>query len=116
MLPQTAVSIIGGAWLCKFVFYAFAIPLTLQIFPGASDEATHVGMIAARPGSNVISRWLGDFLVRNDGYRTQTRFVRLRNRFAAISLSLIKIGVDEAAMIPIPAIEVTVLLRFFRCI
>ena len=49
MLAQTAISIIGGALVAQGVlFYAFAIPLTLQIFPGASNEATYVGMIMRR--------------------------------------------------------------------
>ena len=49
MLPQTAIRIIGGALVIQsLLFYAFAMPLTLQIFPGASDEATHVGMVMRR--------------------------------------------------------------------
>ena len=49
MLPQTAIRIIGGALVLQgLLFYAFATPLTLQIFPGASDEATHVGVVMRR--------------------------------------------------------------------
>ena len=49
MRPQTALRIIGGALVVQgLLFYAFATPLTLQIFPGASDEATHVGAIMRR--------------------------------------------------------------------
>ena len=76
MLPQTAVRIIGVALILQgLVFYAFATPLT-AIFHG-SDEATHVGVIMRR-GLAAMS-FLADayFLVRNEGYRTQTRFVRL---------------------------------------
>ena len=47
------------------------------------------------------------FLVRNDGYRTTKRVLfGCAIGFAAISLSLIKISVDEAAVIPLPAIGV----------
>ena len=109
MLPQTAVSIIGGALVVQgLLFYAFAIPLTLQIFPGASDEATHVGMIMRR-GLAAMSFLAGlvIFLVRNEGYRTTKRVLfGCAIGFAAISLSLIKISVDEAAVIPLPAIGV----------
>ena len=107
MLPQTAVRIIGGALVLQsLVFYAFATPLTLQIFPGASDEATHVGMIMRR-GLAAMSFLAGlvIFLVRNDGHRTTKRVLfGCAIGFAAISLSLIKINFDEAAVIPLPAI------------
>ena len=109
MLPQTAVRIICGALVVQgLFFYAFATPLTLQIFPGASDEATHVGMIMRR-GLAAMSFLAGlvIFLVRNDGYRTTKRVLfGCALGFAAISLSLIKISVDEAAAIPLPAIGV----------
>ena len=107
MLPQTAVSIIGGALVVQsLLFYAFAIPLTLQIFPGASDEATHVGMIMRR-GLAAMSFLAGlvIFLVRNEGFRTTKRVLfGCAIGFAAISLSLIKNIFDEAAVIPLPAV------------
>ena len=90
------------------VFYAFATPLTLQIFPGASDEATHVGVIMRR-GLATMSFLAGlvIFLVRNDGYRTTKRVLfGCAIGFTAISLSLININVDRAAVIPLPAIGV----------
>ena len=109
MLPQTAVSIIGGALVVQsLLFYAFAIPLTLQIFPGASDEAIHVGMIMRR-GLAAMSFLAGlvIFLVRNEGNRITKRVLfGCAIGFAAISLSIIKINVDEAAVIPLPAIGV----------
>ena len=109
MLPQTAVSIIGGALVVQsLLFYAFAIPLTLQIFPGASDEAIHVGMIMRR-GLAAMSFLAGlvIFLVRNEGNRITKRVLfGCAIGFAAISLSMIKINVDEAAVIPLPAIGV----------
>ena len=47
--PQTAIRIIGGGLVLQgLLFYGFATPLTMQIFPGASDEAVHVGMIMRR--------------------------------------------------------------------
>jgi hypothetical protein len=109
MLPQTAVSIIGGALVVQsLLFYAFAIPLTLQIFPGASEEAIHVGMIMRR-GLAAMSFLAGlvIFLVRNEGNRITKRVLfGCAIGFAAISLSMIKINVDEAAVIPLPAIGV----------
>ena len=107
MLPQTAIRIIGGALVLQsLLFYAFATPLTLQIFPGASDEATHVGIIMRR-GLAAMSFLAGlvIFLVRNESYRTTKRVLfGCAIGFAAISLSLIKNIVDEAAVIPLPAV------------
>ena len=109
MLPQTAIRIIGGALVLQgLVFYAFATPLTLQIFPDASDEATHVGVIM-RHGLAAMSFLAGlvIFLVRNDGYRTTKRVLfGCAIGFSAISLSLIKNIVDEAAVIPLVAVAV----------
>ena len=109
MLPQTAVRIIGGALVIQgLLFYAFATPLTLQIFPGASDEATHVGVIMRR-GLAAMSFLAGlvIFLVRNEGCRTTKRVLfGCAIGFAAISLSLIDIIVDEAALIPLPAVGI----------
>jgi hypothetical protein len=49
MRPQLALLLIGvGLVLQGLLFYGFATPLTIQIFPGASDEAIHVGMIMRR--------------------------------------------------------------------
>ena len=109
MLPETAVRIIGGALVLQgLLFYAFATPLTLQNFPGASDEAIHVGVIMRR-GLAAMSFLAGlvIFLVRNDGYRTTKRVLfGCAIGFAAISLSLIKNIIDEAAVIPFPAVGI----------
>ena len=109
MRPQTAIRIIGGALVIQsLLFYAFATPLTLQIFPGASDEATHVGVVMRR-GLAAMSFLAGlvIFLVRNDGDRTTKRVLfGCAIGFAAISLSLIKNIVDEAAVIPPPAVGI----------
>lgn len=116
MLPQTAVRIIGGGLIIQgLFFYAFAVPLTLQIFPGASDEATHVGMVMRR-GLAAVSFLAGlvIFLVRNEGYRTTNRVLfGCAIGFAAISLSLLQIMVDEAAVIPLPAIGLYSFVAFF---
>jgi hypothetical protein len=49
MRPQLALRLIGGGLVLQgLLFYGFATPLTIQIFPGASDEAVHVGMIMRR--------------------------------------------------------------------
>ena len=88
------------------LFYAFATPLTLQIFPGAIDEATHVSVVMRR-GLAEMSCLAGlvVFLVSEGGYRTTKRVLFGRTiGFAAISLSLIKNIVAEAAMIPLPAV------------
>ena len=43
MRPQQALRLIGGGLVLQgLLFYGFATPLTIQIFPGASDAAVHV--------------------------------------------------------------------------
>lgn len=107
MRPQFALRIIGGGLVLQgLLFYAFAMPLTIQIFPGAGDEAVHVGMVMRR-GLAAMSFLAGlvIFLVRDDGYRTTKRVLfGCGIGFAAITISMIKIIVDKAAVIPLPAI------------
>jgi peptidoglycan/LPS O-acetylase OafA/YrhL len=107
MRPQLALRLIGGGLVLQgLLFYSFATPLTIQIFPGASDEAIHVGMIMRR-GLAAMSFLAGlvIFLVRNDGYRTTKRVLfGCGIGFFAITLSLIKIIAEQAAVIPLPAI------------
>ena len=107
MRPQLALRLIGGGLVLQgLLFYGFATPLTIQIFPGASDEAIHVGMIMRR-GLAAMSFLAGLvlFLVRDDGYRTTKRVLfGCGIGFAAITLSLIKIIAEQAAFIPLPAI------------
>ena len=116
MRPQTAVRIIGGGLVVQsLIFYAFATPLTLQIFPGATEEAVHVGIIMRR-GLAAMSFLAGlvIFLVRNEGHRTTKRVLfGCAIGFAAISLSLIKNIVDEAAVIPLPAVGVYSFIAIF---
>ena len=83
------------------LFYAFATPLTLQTFFGASDEATHVGVVMRRrlAAMSVLAS-LVIFFVSDEGYRTNKRLLfGYAIGFAAISWSLIKNIVDEAAVI-----------------
>ena len=107
MRPQLALRLIGGGLVLQgLLFYSFATPLTIQIFPGASDEAIHVGMIMRR-GLATMSFLAGlvVFLVRGDGYRTTKRVLfGCGIGFSAITLSLIKIIAEQAAVIPLPAI------------
>lgn len=107
MRPKTALLIIGGGLILQsLIFYTFAMPLTLQIFPGANDEAVHVGMVMRR-GLAAISFLAGlvIFLVRNDEQRTSKRVLFACGiGFAAISLSMVKIITEGAAVIPLPAI------------
>ena len=107
MLPQITIRIIGGALVVQgLFFYAFATPLTLQIFPGAGDEATHVGVVMRRAlAAMSFLAGLVIFLVRNEGYRNTKRVLfGCAIGFAAISISLIKNIVDEAAVVPLPAV------------
>ncbi|MDA0358323.1 MAG: hypothetical protein O2835_05290 [Proteobacteria bacterium] len=105
--PQTAIRIIGGGLVLQgLLFYGFATPLTIQIFPGASDEAVHVGMIMRR-GLAAMSFLAGlvIFLVRDESDRITKRVLfGCGIGFAAITLSMIKIIADKGAAIPPPAI------------
>ena len=107
MRPQLALRLIGsGLVLQGLLFYSFATPLTIQIFPGASDEAIHVGMIMRR-GLAAMSFLAGlvIFLVRDEGYQTTKRVLfGCGIGFSAITVSLIKIIAEQAAVIPLPAI------------
>ena len=107
MRPQLALRLIGGGLVLQgLLFYSFATPLTLQIFPGASDEAVHVGVIM-RHGLAAMSFLAGlvIFLVRDDGYRTTKRVLfGCGIGFTAITWSLIKIITEQAAVIPFPAV------------
>ena len=109
MRPQLALQLIGGGLVLQgLLFYGFATPLTIQIFPGASDGEVHVGMIMRR-GLAAMSFLAGlvIFLVRNDGYRTTKRVLfGCGIGFSAITLSLIKIIAEQAAVIPLPAIAI----------
>ena len=107
MRPQLALRLIGGGLVLQgLIFYGVATPLTIQIFPGASDEAVHVGVIMRR-GLAAMSFLAGlvIFLVRDEGYQTTKRVLfGCGIGFSAITLSLIKIIAEQAAVIPPPAI------------
>ncbi|MDC1383624.1 hypothetical protein N8500_09090 [Candidatus Puniceispirillum sp.] len=109
MSPQIALRVIGGGLICQgLLFFAFAAPLTLQIFPGASDEAVHVGTIVRRGlATTSFLAGLVIFLISNDTYRTIKRVLfGCGIGFAAMSFSMLKIISDEAAFIPLPAIGI----------
>ena len=107
MHPKTALLIIGGGLILQgLLFFSFATPLTLQIFPGASDEAVHVGMVMRRGlAATSFLAGLVIFLVRNEDDRTTKRVLfGCGIGFAAMSLSMIKLMFDKAAVIPTPAV------------
>lgn len=97
------------------VFCAFATPLTLQIFPGKSEEAAHVGVVMRR-GLAAMSflASLVIFLVREESYRVAKRFsFGCVIDFDAISLSLIANIISKAAVVPLPAIGAYSFLAIF---
>ena len=109
MSSQIALRVIGGGLIFQgLLFFVFAAPLTLQIFPGASDESVHVGTIVRRGlATTSFLAGLVIFLVSNDTYRTTKRVLfGCGIGFAAMSVSMIKIIADEAALIPFPAIGI----------
>ena len=77
MRTQLALRLIGsGLVLQGLLFYSFATALTIQIFPGASDDAIHVGMIMRRGiAAKSCLAGVGIFLVHDDGYGTTKRVV-----------------------------------------
>ena len=116
MSPQIALRVIGGGLIFQgLVFFVFAAPLTLQIFPGASDESVHVGTIVRRGlATTSFLAGLVIFLVRNDTYRTTKRVLfGCGIGFAAMSFSMIKIIADEAALIPLPAIGIYITVALY---
>ena len=116
MSPQIALRVIGGGMIFQgLVFFVFAAPLTLQIFPGASDEAVHVGTIMRRGWATTsVMAGLVIFLVRNDRYRTIKRVLfGCGIGFAAMSASMIKLIADEAAVIPMPAIGIYIFVTLY---
>ena len=104
--PQNALRVIGaGLVLQGLLFFAFAVPLTQQIFPAANDQAIHVGMVMRR-GLATMSFLAGlvIFLVRDESDRVTKRVLfGCCIGFAAISLSMLKLILDAAAVIPLPA-------------
>ena len=107
MTPQTALRLIGGGLVIQgLLFYAFAMPLTLQIFPGASDEALHVGVIMRRSlAAMSFMAGLVIFLNRGENDRVAKRVLfGCAIGFSAISLAVVKMLIDQAAVIPLPAL------------
>ena len=115
MHPKTALLIIGGGLILQgLLFFSFAAPLTMQIFPGASDEAVHVGIVMRRGlAATSFLAGLVIFLVRNENYRTTKRVLfGCGIGFAAMSMSMIKLIANTAAVIPMPAVG---LYSFVAC-
>jgi len=104
---KTALSLIGGGLIIQgLIFYGFAGPLTAQNFPGASDEAQHVGVVM-RGGLAGLSLLAGVviFLARQAAPPLGKRLLfGCAIGFAAISLIMIKILLDHAAVVPLPAL------------
>ena len=116
MYPQTALCIIGGGLIFQgLLFFAFATPLTLQSFPGAGDEAVHVGTIMRRSlATTSFLAGLVIFLVRNDTYRTTKRVLfGCGIGFAAMSISMLNLIANKAAVIPMPAIVLYSFISFY---
>ncbi len=109
MRTETALRIIGGRLVLQgLLFYTFASPLSLQIFPDANDKAIHVGMVMRRGlAAMSILAGLVIFLVLGDWHHTTKRdFFDCGIGFTAISMAKIKILIDKAAVIPVPAIVI----------
>jgi hypothetical protein len=105
--PQNTLRLVGGALIIQgLIFYAFAAPLTVQIFPGAGDEALHVGMVMRRSLATMsFLAGLVIFLVREEPDRVAKRVLfGCSIGFSAVALSMLKMLIDKAAVIPLPAL------------
>jgi hypothetical protein len=103
--PQTALAVIGaGLVLQGLMFFAFAEPLTRQIFPGAGDEALHVGMVMRRSLAALsFLAGLVVFLVRRESDRVAKRVLfGCGIGFSAMAAWMGKLMMDKAAVIPVP--------------
>lgn len=104
---KTVLTLIGSGLIIQgLIFYAFAGPLTDQSFPGAGAEARHVGI--------VMREWLAGLsclaglalvLARSAETLAVKRILfGCAIGFAAISVIMVKILVNKAAVIPLPAL------------
>jgi hypothetical protein len=104
---KTTLTMIGGGLIIQgLIFYAFAGPLTDQNFPGAGDEARHVGVIM-RGGLAGLSCLAGlvIFLVRSaENLPAKRVLFGCAIGFAAISAIMVKTWLNEAAVVPLPAL------------
>ena len=112
---KAALALIGGGLIIQsLIFYAFAGPLTDQNFPGASDQARHVGVVM-REGLSGLSCLSGlvIFLARGaPAIAAKKILFGCAIGFATISIIMIKILLNEAAVVPLPAL---VLYLFATC-
>ena len=107
MSPQNLLRVIGAGLVIQgLLFFAFAAPLTEQIFPGAGDEAEHVGIIMRQSlaGMSFLAG-LVVFLVRGETDRVARRVLfGCGIGLTAITLSMIKVIVTQAAVVPMPGL------------
>ena len=113
MSPKHLLRFIGaGLILQGLLFYAFAAPLTEQIFPGAGDEAEHVGIIMRQSlaGMSFLAG-LVVFLVRNETERVTRRVLfGCGIGLTAITLSMVRVIVTQAAVVPMPGLLIYLLM------
>ena len=115
--PQNLLRVIGASLIIQgLLFFAFAAPLTEQIFPGAGDEARHVGIIMRQ--SLASMSFLGGlviFLVRGESDRVARRVLfGCGIGLTAIALSMVAYLVTRVLKLPRPdsaAIEFEVIVR-----
>ena len=117
MIPtKTTLTMIGGGLIIQgLIFYAFAGPLTDQNFPGAGDEARHVGVIM-RGGLSGLSCLTGlvIFLVRSAENLPAKRILfGCAIGFAAVSAIMVKTWLTKSAVVPLPALGLYVLTSCF---
>ena len=107
MSPQNLLRVISGGLVIQgLLFFAFAAPLTEQIFPGASDEARHVGIIMRQSlaGMSFLAG-LVVFLVRGESDRVARRVLfGCGIGLTAIALSMVRVIVTHAAVVPMPGL------------
>jgi hypothetical protein len=107
MSPQNLLRAIGAGLVIQgLLFFAFAAPLTQQIFPGAGDEARHVGIVMRQSlaGMSFLAG-LVVFLVRGESDRVTRRVLfGCGIGLTAIALSMVRVIVTHAAVVPMPGL------------
>ena len=107
MSPQNLLRVIGAGLVIQgLLFFAFAAPLTEQIFPGAGDEAKHVGIIMRQSlASMSFLAGLVVFLVRGETDRVARRVLfGCGIGLTAIAGLMVRVIVTKAAVVPIPGL------------
>ena len=115
-MSKFLVSAIGiGLILQGLIFYAFATTLTTQSFPGASDEAHHVGTIMRGSlASMSLIAGLVVFLVRQaDNVTIKRVLFACAIGFGIACLLMINISTTKAAVVPIPALVIYMAVSIF---